>query len=159
MTAILGYARVSTVGQDLDAQLVTLTGAGVEAGRVFTDKLSGSAKTGRPGLAAMLDYARPGDSVVVTAIDRLGRSVAEVTRTIAELGERRIILRALREGIDTATPTGRAVAAIMATLAELELELGRERRAASRQSRRVRELPATKPTKLTAERQDQLRLR
>lgn len=157
MTAILGYARVSTVGQDLDAQLVTLTGAGVEAGRVFTDKLSGSAKTGRPGLAAMLDYARPGDSVVVTAIDRLGRSVAEVTRTIAELGERRIILRALREGIDTATPTGRAVAAIMATLAELELELGRERRAASRQSRRVRELPATKPTKLTAERQDQLR--
>ena len=78
----------------------------------------------------MLDYARPGDAVVVTAIDRLGRSVAEVTRTIAELGERRILLCALREGIDTATPTGRAVAAIMATLAELELELGRERRAA-----------------------------
>ena len=80
----------------------------------------------RPGLAALLDYARPGDTVVVTAIDRLGRSVAEVTRTIAELGERRILLRALREGIDTATPTGRAVAAIMATLAELELELGRK---------------------------------
>jgi DNA invertase Pin-like site-specific DNA recombinase len=96
-------------------------------------------------LAAMLDYARASDTVVVTAIDRLGRSVAEVTRTIADLGERRILLRALREGIDTATPTGRAVAGIMATLAELELELGRERRAASRQSRRVRGLPATKP--------------
>ena len=80
----------------------------------------------------MLDYARPGDTVVVTAIDRLGRSVAEVTRTIVDLGDLRIILRALREGVDTATPTGRAVAAIMATLAELELELGRERRAASR---------------------------
>jgi len=98
-------------------------------------------------LAAMLDYARASDTVVVTAIDRLGRSVAEVTRTIADLGERRILLRALREGIDTATPTGRAVAGIMATLAELELELGRERRAASRQSRRVRGLPATKPPK------------
>jgi DNA invertase Pin-like site-specific DNA recombinase len=157
MSAILGYARVSTTGQDLDAQLAVLTAAGVEAGRVFTDKLSGSARTERPGLAAMLDYARAGDIVVVTAIDRLGRSVAEVTRTIADLGERRILLRALREGIDTATPTGRAVAAIMATLAELELELGRERRASSRESRISRRLPATKPPKLTIERQEQLR--
>ncbi|MCH9731681.1 MAG: recombinase family protein [Actinomycetia bacterium] len=157
MTAILGYARVSTVGQDLDAQLVTLTGAGVEASRVFTDKLSGSAKTARPGLEAMLDYARASDTVMVTAIDRLGRSVAEVTRTIAELGERGIVLRALREGIDTATPTGRAIAAIMATLAELELELGRERRASSRDSRRSRRLPATKPPKLSLDRQEQLR--
>jgi DNA invertase Pin-like site-specific DNA recombinase len=105
----------------------------------------------------MLNYARVGDTVVVTAIDRLGRSVAEVTRTIAELGERQIVLRALREGIDTTTPTGRAVAAIMATLAELELELGRERRAVSRESRRTRQLPATKPHKLTADRQEQLR--
>lgn len=157
MTAILGYARVSTTGQDLDAQLIALTNAGVDTRRIFTDRLSGSAKTARPGLGAMLDYARAGDTVVVTAIDRLGRSVAEVTRTIAELGEGRITLRALREGIDTATPTGRAVAAIMATLAELELELGRERRAGSRESRRIRRLPATKPPKLTPERQEQLR--
>ena len=157
MTLILGYARVSTTGQDLDAQLAALSAAGVGANRVFTDKLSGSAKTTRPGLAAMLDYARPGDTVVVTAIDRLGRSVAEVTRTIVDLGDLRIILRALREGVDTATPTWRAVAAIMATLAELELELGRERRAASRDSRRARQLPATKPYKLSGERQEQLR--
>ena len=74
---------------------------GLIRARVFTDKLSGSVKTARPGLAAMLDYARAGDTVVVAAIDRLGRSVAEVTRTIATLGERRITLRALREGIDT----------------------------------------------------------
>ncbi|BBX41030.1 hypothetical protein MSIM_24810 [Mycobacterium simiae] len=95
--------------------------------------------------------------MVVAAIDRLGRSAAEVTRTIADLDSRRILLRALQEGVDTATPTGRAVAAIMATLAELELELGRERRAASRDSRRARHLPATKPAKLTIERQRQLR--
>jgi DNA invertase Pin-like site-specific DNA recombinase len=157
VTAILGYARVSTTGQDLDAQLAALGDAGVETGRVFTDKLAGSAKTARPGLAAMLDYARAGDTIVVTAIDRLGRSVAEVTRTIVDLNDRRILLRALREGIDTATPTGRAVAAIMATLAELELELGRERLAASRESRRARQMPATKPTKLNADRQEQLR--
>ena len=157
MTTILGYARVSTVGQDLDAQLVALAQAGVGPDQVFTDKLSGAVSTDRPGLTAMLHYARDGDTVVVTAIDRLGRSVAEVTRTIAGLGERRIVLRALREGVDTGTPTGRAVAAIMATLAELELELGRERRAASRDSRRARQLPATKPAKLSLERQQQLR--
>jgi DNA invertase Pin-like site-specific DNA recombinase len=157
MTVVLGYARVSTTDQDLDAQLASLGAAGVGSGRVFTDKLSGSANTARPGLAAMLDYARAGDTVVVTAIDRLGRSVAEVTRTIADLAERRITLRAIREGVDTATPTGRAIAAIMATLAELELELGRERRAASRESRRARRLPATKPAKLTVDRQEQLR--
>jgi len=155
MTATLGYARVSTTGQDLGSQLAALGVAGVDPGRVFTDQLSGSANTARPGLAAMLDYARPGDTLVVSAIDRLGRSVAEVTRTIADLGARRILLRALREGVDTATPTGRAVAAIMATLAELEL--GRERRAASRQSRRTRGLPATKPPRLGPERQEQLR--
>ena len=157
MTTILGYARVSTVGQDLDAQLVALAGAGVGPDQVFTDKLSGAVSTDRPGLTAMLHYARGGDTVVVTAIDRLGRSVAVVTRSIAELGERRIVLRAFREGVDTGTPTGRAVAAIMATLAELELELGRERRAASRDSRRARRLPATKPAKLSLERQQQLR--
>lgn len=157
MTAILGYARVSTTGQDLDVQLAALGAAGVGADQVFTDKLSGSVNTLRPGLTAMLDYARPGDTVVVCAIDRLGRSVAEVTRTIADLGGRRITLRALREGVDTGTPTGRAVAAIMATLAELELELGRERRAVSRDSRRARRLPATKPPKLSVERQEQLR--
>lgn len=131
MAPILGYARVSTIGQDLDTQLATLAAAGVDADRVYTDKLSGAANTARPGLAA--------------------------TRTIADLGQRRILLRALREGVDTATPTGRAVAGIMATLAELELELGNERRAASRESRRARSLPATKPHKLSADRQQQLR--
>jgi DNA invertase Pin-like site-specific DNA recombinase len=158
MTAILGYARVSTIGDDLDAQLAALrAAAGVDPSRIFTDKLSGSAKAARPGLAAMLDYARRGDTVVVAAIDRLGGSVAEVTGTIADLDQRRITLRALREGVDTATPTGRAVAAIMATLAELELQLGRERRAASRRSRQTRGLPATKPLKLSRDRQEQLR--
>ncbi|BBY58494.1 putative resolvase/invertase/recombinase [Mycolicibacterium sarraceniae] len=147
MTATLGYARISTTGQDLTAQQAALAAAGVDDERVFTDELSGAVGTARPGLAALLEYARTGDTVVVAAIDRLGRSAAEVTRTIADLDKREIVLRALREGIDTATPTGRAVAAIMATLAELELELGRERRAASREARRSRSLPATKPPK------------
>lgn len=142
MTSILGYARVSTLGQDLDVQVAALAAAGVDGDRVYSDKLSGAANTTRPGLAALLDYAREGDTVVVTAIDRLGRSAAEVTRTIADLGQRRILLRALREGVDTGTPTGRAVAAIMATLAELELELGREPMKEGAQRRPSRGLPA-----------------
>ncbi|GAS97473.1 resolvase domain-containing protein [Mycolicibacterium canariasense] len=92
MTTILGYARVSTAaGQDLDGQLAALAAQGVESGQVFTGKLSGAVNSERPGLTTLLHYAREGDTVVVTAIDRLGRSVAEITRTIAELGERRIL--------------------------------------------------------------------
>lgn len=66
MTAILGYARVSTIGQDLDAQLAALAAAEVNAERVFTDTLSASAKTARPGLMAMLDYALAGDTGAAT---------------------------------------------------------------------------------------------
>ena len=71
MATILGYARVSTAGQDLDGQLVALAAQGVEPSQTFTDKLSGAVNTDRPGLAALLHYAREGDTVVVTAIDRL----------------------------------------------------------------------------------------
>jgi DNA invertase Pin-like site-specific DNA recombinase len=137
--AQLGYARVSTGHQSLDQQLDALTAAGVAPKRVYSDKLSGmSTREQRPGLAALLDYARPGDAIVVVGIDRLGRNAAEVMTTIRELGERNIILRSLREGIDTANATGRMVAGVLASLAELELELGRERRAAAREARRAR---------------------
>jgi DNA invertase Pin-like site-specific DNA recombinase len=135
----LGYARVSTAHQSLDQQLDALTAAGVDTSRVYTDKLSGtSTRQQRPGLAALLDYARLGDAIVVVGIDRLGRNAAEVMTTIRDLGERGIVLRSLREGIDTSNASGRMVAGVLASLAELELELGRERRSASREARRAR---------------------
>ncbi len=135
----LGYARVSTGHQSLDQQVDALVAAGVEGARVYSDKLSGtSTREQRPGLAALLDYAREGDAIVVVGIDRLGRNAAEVMTTIRELGERGIVLRSLREGIDTSNAAGRMVAGVLASLAELELELGRERRAASREARRAR---------------------
>src|SRR6202048_3785068 len=71
-------------------------------------------------------------------LDRPGQNAAEVMTTIRELRDREIVLRSLREGIDTANATGRMVAGVLASLAELELELGRERRAASRDARRAR---------------------
>jgi DNA invertase Pin-like site-specific DNA recombinase len=137
--AQLGYARVSTGHQSLDQQLDALTAAGVDSKRVYNDKLSGaSTREQRTGLAALLDYARPGDAIVVVGIDRLGRNAAEVMTTIRDLGERGIALRSLREGIDTTNATGRMIAGVLASLAELELELGRERRAAAREARRTR---------------------
>ena len=156
MTAMLGYARVSTIGQDLDAQLAALDAAGVDPSRVFTDKLSGSAKTARPGLVALLDYARPGDTVVVAAIDRLGRSVAEVTPTIADLanGESRCMsyaktsIRPHQQG-ELSRPSWPASPNWGSNWAASA--------AASQESRRARHLPATKPPKLSPERQEQLR--
>jgi DNA invertase Pin-like site-specific DNA recombinase len=150
--ALLGYARVSTGHQSLDQQADALTDAGVDAERVYSDKLTGtSTKEQRPGLAALLDYARPGDTIVVVGIDRLGRNAAEVMTTIRDLGQRDIVLRSLREGIDTSNATGRMVAGVLASLAELELELQRERRAAARAARKARDLPMGRPPKLTAE--------
>jgi DNA invertase Pin-like site-specific DNA recombinase len=135
----LGYARVSTGHQSLDQQLDALTAAGVDANRVYSDKLSGtSTREQRAGLAALLDYARPGDAVVVVGIDRLGRNAAEVMTTIRELRDCDIVLKSLREGIDTSNATGRMVAGVLASLAELELELGQERRAAAHEARRAR---------------------
>lgn len=95
-----------------------------------------------------IDYARPGDAIVVVGIDRLGRNAAEVMTTIRELGERGIVLRSLREGIDTSNASGRMVAGVLASLAELELELGRERRTAARDARRARGQSICRPKAL-----------
>ena len=120
--AQLGYARVSTGHQSLDQQLDALSDAGVDVERIYRDKLSGtSTREQRHGLVALLDYARPGDAIVVVGIDRLGRNAAEVMTTIRDLRDREIVLRSLREGIDTSNATGRMVAGVLASLAELEL--------------------------------------
>ncbi|MFI5510706.1 recombinase family protein [Mycobacterium sp. NPDC051804] len=128
MTCMLGYAAASAAGQNLEGQLAALSAEGVDPRRVFTDKLSESADRARAGLHAMLSYARSGDTVIVVALDRLGRSTTEVTRTIADLTDRGLRLRALREGLDTGTSTGRVVAAILRTLADLDLQPDRQTR-------------------------------
>src|SRR4051812_7689761 len=109
--ASLGYARTSTTHQTLDQQLDALRAAGAE--KVFTDQMSG-ARDDRPGLAELLTYARPGDTVTVAALDRLGRSLTGVIGTIDLLQERKILLKSLREGVDFGTSVGRMVAGIFA---------------------------------------------
>lgn len=98
--SIVGYARVSTDHQSLEAQADALSAAG--CGRIFTDKFSG-VRDDRPGLAQLLDYVRDGDTVVVVALDRLGRSLSGVIRTIETITQAGVVLRSLREGIDYST--------------------------------------------------------
>lgn len=149
---LLGYARVSTSHQSLDQQQDALVAAGVDLDRIYSDKLTGtSLREQRSGLSALLAYARPGDVIVVVGIDRLGRNAAEVMTTIRNLGQREIVLRSLREGIDTSNATGRMIAGVLASLAELELELGKERRTAAKSARQARGLPIGRPKVLTSE--------
>ncbi|MGE2719085.1 recombinase family protein [Mycolicibacterium celeriflavum] len=122
MTCTLGYATASTAEQGLEGQLAALNAAGVDPRRVFTDRLSDSADRIGAGLHAMLSYARSGDTIVVVALDRLGRTGTEVIRTVAELCDRGLRLRTLKEGIDTGTSTGRVVAGVLKTLARLDAE-------------------------------------
>ena len=154
---IAAYLRVSTGQQPIDQQHDAIAAAGITADRVFTDTASGRAGSDRPGWTDCMGYLREGDQLVVVAVDRLGRSVREVATALHELTSRGVNVRSLREGVDTSTPTGRAVTSIMATIAELELELGKERRAASREARVARGLAATKPMKLDAAQQKRLR--
>lgn len=120
MTVTLGYATAAGTDQDLDRQLAELADAGVDRRRIFTDSTSGSTDKLRAGLLALLSYARAGDVVTVVALERLGRSAAEVTRTVADLTTRGITLRCLQNGLDTATASGRVVAEILADLAALD---------------------------------------
>lgn len=119
MTVTLGYAT-AVGGGDLDEQLAALTADGVDPKRIFTDKTAGSTDKVRAGLLALLSYARSGDVVVVTALEHMGRSVSEVTQTVADLTTRGITLRCLQNGLDTATSTGRVVAQVLSELAALD---------------------------------------
>src|SRR3984885_14372051 len=154
--SVATYFRVSTGQQSIDQQQDAVAAAGIIPDRVFTDAASGRAGSNRPGWTECIGWLREGDQLVVVAVDRLGRSVREVATALHELTSRGIHVRSLREGVDTSTPTGRAVTSIMATIAELELELGKERRAASREARIARGLAATKPMKLDAAQQKRL---
>lgn len=153
MSRVAFYARVSTKGQSLDQQRDALTAARITPDREFAEKLSGKAGVERPEYTAAVDWLHEGGEggvLVVAAIDRLGRSVAEVATTIAELTAAGIAVRSLRDGVDTSTSAGRLVANVMISLAEYELEVGRERRAASRAARKARGLNPTKPHKMGA---------
>lgn len=122
--AILGYARVSTGDQDVTGQALRLEKTG--ALRVFTEVRSGRVMD-RPGLEALLAYARPGDTLAVVRLDRLGRSLAELLATVARLKERRIDLLSLEEKIDTSSAAGELIFHVFGAIAHFERRLIAER--------------------------------
>jgi DNA invertase Pin-like site-specific DNA recombinase len=149
---LIGYARVSTQDQSLDLQLDALDKAGCE--RVFSDRASG-AKAARPGLDEALSFARPGDTLVVWKLDRLGRSLRHLIDTIQALSERGIGFRSLQESIDTTTPGGKLVFHVFGALAEFERDLIRERTNAGLKSARTRGKMGGRPKALSDKQRQQ----
>ena len=135
MGDLLGYARVSTLEQNSTLQTDALKAAGCY--RVFTERASGALDE-RPEFGKLIDQERPGDTVVVWRLDRLGRSLRHLIDTVNELAERQVGFRSLTESIDTTTSGGKLVFHIFGALAEFERELIRERTQAGLAAARAR---------------------
>lgn len=148
MGQLLGYARVSTAGQDVAMQTDALSGAG--CARVWVEHVTG-AGVPRPELAAVLEYARPGDTLVVWRLDRLGRSLRELVDLVEQLRRREVALRSLRDGITTETKSaaGRLQLHLFAALAEHERDLIQERTAAGLASAAQRGRRGGRPAVMT----------
>jgi DNA invertase Pin-like site-specific DNA recombinase len=147
MGHLLGYARVSPTDQQPRLQVDALTGAGCY--RVFTETASG-ARADRHILEQLLDQLRPGDTLVVWKLDRLGRSLRHLIDTVTGLAQRGIGFRSLQEAINTTTPGGKLVFHVFAALAEFERDLIRERTAAGLAAARVRDRHGGRPSVMTA---------
>ncbi|MFB6828147.1 recombinase family protein [Streptomyces hydrogenans] len=120
----IGYGRVSTTDQNLDAQRTALEAAGCE--EIYLDKISGKL-TNRPELDKVMTRLRAGDTLVITKLDRLGRSLKHLLEVSAELEARTVDLVVLDQGLDTSTPVGRFMFQILGAVAEFERSLNVER--------------------------------
>ena len=135
---LVGYARVSTAGQELDMQRDALRDAGCDERMVFVDKASG-VKSDRPGLEQALDTVANGDTLVVWRLDRLGRSMQHLVTVVQELNDRGVGFRSLCDGvIDTSTASGQLIFGIFASLAQFERSLIVERTNAGLAAARAR---------------------
>lgn len=152
--AKIGYARVSTQDQSTDAQTDRLTAAGCE--RLFVETASGALRD-RPQLAACMAYLRRGDTLVVTKLDRLGRSLPHLIQTVQELDQRGVTLVSLTEAIDTSTAAGRLLLHVLAAIASFERDLIRERTHAGLAAARARGRTGGRPRALTPEKRDAAR--
>lgn len=124
--AVVGYARVSSVGQSLEVQEEALRAAGCD--KVFSEKRTGTTQEGREELRRALEYVREGDTFVVTRIDRLARSVTDLGEVVAALTSKGVSFRALQQGeFDTTAATGRLFLTMLGAFAEFETSLRRER--------------------------------
>lgn len=151
---IIGYARVSTEEQHLDAQTSALELAGAE--RIWSEKISGS-KTAKPELDRLLDQLRSGDVVVVTKYDRLSRSLQDLLTIVETVRAKGAGFRSLAEDIDTTTPAGRLVFHVFASIAQFERERISERTKEGLIAARKRGRIGGRPPALSPERRAEVR--
>lgn len=125
---LVGYARVSSTGQSLDIQNDALANAGCD--KVFAEKVSGRSTKDRVELGNAMDFVREGDTLIVTRLDRLARSVGDLHRIIETLTEKKVAFRCLNQsGVDTDSSTGRLMLAILGAVAQFENDIRRDRQA------------------------------
>ncbi len=141
----IGYARVSTYNQNLDSQIDALTQAGCE--KILTDKLSGVAER-REGFDDALKALRAGDTLVVTKLDRLGRSLKHLIHLVNDLNDKNINLKVLHGNIDTSTPAGKLYFGFSALMAEFERDITIERTMCGLSAARARGRFGGRPKKL-----------
>lgn len=122
--ARIGYARVSTEEQELTVQLQTLEGSIVD--KIFREKASG-VKEDRPQLAALMDYVREGDTVVVCKLDRIARSTKHLLEIVDFLDKKKVAFQVLNINLDTTTPTGKLMLSMLAAIGQFEREMMLER--------------------------------
>lgn len=148
---MVGYGRVSSEGQSLDIQHEALIAAGCE--KVFSEKLSGRSTTEREQLAHAVDFVRDGDTLVVTRLDRLARSVADLHRIIERLTEKKVAFRCLNQsGVDTDTSTGRLMLSILGAVAAFENDIRRERQIEGIEKAKAQGKYRGRPASIDAER-------
>lgn len=123
--AVYGYARVSTTDQDVTLQEEALRAAGCEV--IRSEKRSGTSTEGRTELQTLMEFARKGDTIVVTRIDRLARSIADLASLVRDMEAKGVTLRATEQPIDTSTAAGRCFLQMLGVFAEFETNLRRER--------------------------------
>jgi DNA invertase Pin-like site-specific DNA recombinase len=147
----IGYCRVSTDDQSLDLQKDALSKAGCE--KIFEDRISG-AKSQRPGLNTLLEFARPDDTIVVWRLDRLGRSMKDLISLVSVLDEKNIQLASLNESIDTSTTSGKLFFHIFGAIAEFEKNLIVDRTRAGLAAARARGRKGGRPKLLDQSKRD-----
>lgn len=145
-----GYARVSSAGQNLDAQINQLND--VKCEKIFREKVSGRQKEGRQQLRILLEMVKEGDSIVVTKLDRFARSTKDALNTIEELNKKGVTLIVLNMGgdrVDTSTPIGKLMITVLAGIAEFEADMIRERQLEGIQEAKKRGVYKGRPKKYT----------
>jgi DNA invertase Pin-like site-specific DNA recombinase len=154
MTQLIGYARVSSPSQNLNAQIDNLKKVGCE--KIFTDKVSGTKKE-RVGWNELMGYIRSGDILVITELSRMSRSLSHLLEIVDDLKRRHVDLKSLRENIDTSTATGRAFLSIMGAVSQMELEIKAERAEAGRAAAKARGKSGGRP-KIDPDKLEQARI-